>query len=75
MNLYSVPLLLIKFKYGLNRSHLFPLSLIKFRYGHRSQNYIFIITKTVYLALYKRAVHNNSKEDQNFTSSSYIQLM
>ena len=60
MNLYSVPLLLIKFKYGSNRSHLFPLSLKKFKYGrHISQNYIFIITKTVYLALYKRAVHNN----------------
>jgi len=63
MNLYSVPLLLIKFKYGSNRSHLFPITLIKFKCGrHISQNYIFIITTTVYLALYKRAVHNNCKE-------------
>ncbi len=65
MNLDSVPLLLIKFdfKYGSNRSYLFPLSLIKFRYGkNRLQNYIFIITTTVYLALYKRAVHINCKE-------------
>jgi hypothetical protein len=63
MNLYSVQFLLIKFKYGSNRSHLFPLLLIKFKYGrHISQNYIFIITTTVYLALYKRAVHNNCKE-------------
>jgi len=53
MHLDSVPLLLIKFKYGTNRSHLFPLSLIKFKYGkNRSQNYIFIITTTVYFALY-----------------------
>jgi hypothetical protein len=63
MNLDCVPLLLIKFKYRSNRSHLFPLSLIKFRYGKkRSQNYIFIITTTVYLVLYKRAVHNNCNE-------------
>ena len=63
MNLYSVPLLLIKFKYGSNRSHLFPITLIKFKCGrHISQNYIFIITTTVYLVLYKRAVLNNCNE-------------
>ncbi len=64
MNLDSFPLLLIKIKYGSNRSYLFPLSLIKFRYEEKKklQNYIFIITTTVYLALYKRAVHNNCKE-------------
>jgi len=63
MTLDSVPLLLIKFKYRSNRSHLFPLSLIKLRYGKkRSLNYIFIITTTVYLVLHKRAVHNNCKE-------------
>ena len=64
MTLDSVPLLLIKFKYRSNRSHLFPLSLIKLRYGKkRSLNYIFIITTTVNLALYKKAVHNNCMED------------
>jgi hypothetical protein len=63
MNLDSVPLLLKKFKYGSNRSYLFLPSLIKFRYGkNRLKNYISIITTTVYLALYKRAVHNNCKE-------------
>ena len=64
MHLDSFPLVLIKFKYGTNRSHLFQLSLIKFKYGkNRSQNYIFIITTTVYFALYKKAVHNNCMED------------
>jgi len=38
MNLDSVPLLLIKIKYGSNRSYLFPLSLIKFRY-EKKKNY------------------------------------
>jgi hypothetical protein len=39
MNLDSVPLSLIKFKYGKKESHLFPLSLIKFKYEkHGSQN-------------------------------------
>jgi hypothetical protein len=42
MNLDSVPLLLIKIKYGSNISHLFPLSLIKFRYGKTDYKIIFL---------------------------------
>jgi hypothetical protein len=37
----SVPLLLIKFKYGSNRSQLFPLSLIKFKYEKNGSHLCF----------------------------------